>query len=119
MSSFSYIARSQQIVLSGPAVYESLFTAQHITTVKSIRVTYDEASSSNTGVTLRVGKVGDSDYFASHTSEVSKSLGYSKWLTLSNTMLAQDEVLTIECDGDKVGTGIVSIQIDLRWTLNE
>lgn len=86
-------------------------------TLRTARIIYDEASSPDAGVALRIGKIGDPDFFLSFTSEPSKPAGFVLYLPHTDNMLGQDETLIVECDGGKTGNGIVSIQIELSHAL--
>jgi len=99
--------------LSGAAQAEvvQFFASRAITIIKVV-LCYVEASSSNAGVTVQVGKNGDADWFYTGTSEISKSLYYAKDVTLLHAALAAGEVLTISNAGGKTGTGNIKVHIE-------
>lgn len=104
--------RSNSITLAGPAISESLYTAETDTTLRAARVIFDEASSADAGVAVRIGKIGSTSYFGSYTSGASKAAGAVVNLNLSASTLRAEETLLIECDGGKTGAGAISIQIE-------
>lgn len=106
------IFRTRPILLGGVSVYESLHTPEATMGIRIVKFIYDEASDANTGVDIRIGKIGDPDYFATYTTEVSKSAGDITIIGQITKTLAKDETLTVECDGGKVGDGTVSVQIE-------
>lgn len=109
--------RTQPIVLAGPAVYEPLMAAQSTTTLRLALITYDEASSADAGVAVRIGKIGSASYFATYTTEVSKAAGSVVNLPQITNTLAPGETLTVECDGNKTGAGTISVQIECHYSL--
>jgi hypothetical protein len=117
MQTLHLTVRTQPIDLSGASTYESLYTAENDTNVRTMRVIYDEATSADAGVAIRIGKIGDADYFTSLTTEVSKAAGSVVYLSKTNNILVAGETLTVECDGGKDGAGTVSIQIELNHTV--
>lgn len=108
--------RSQPIALDGSATSEFLYTAEVMMAVRLIRAVYEEDTSADTGVDLRVGKVGFPAYFATFTSETSQSAGdVTEIMKYDNRQfLDAGETITIECDGGKTGTGVVAIQVELE-----
>lgn len=84
--------------------------------VRLIRAVYVEASSSDDGVNIRIGKIGHPEYFATYTSEVSKSYGFVAEITKYDERISLDagETLTVICDGGKAGTGMIEIQVELE-----
>jgi hypothetical protein len=109
--------RSGMITLAGPAVYESLYTAETTTTLRIARAIYDEASSADAGIAFRIGKIGSTTFFGSYTTEVSRSAGAVSNLSLSSLTLLPNETLIIECDGNKTGSGAMSIQIEAHYNI--
>jgi hypothetical protein len=110
--------RTRPILLAGPAVYESLYTAECVTTLRLGRVIYDEASSADAGVAVRIGKIGSASYFKSYTTEISKPAGTVVNLSQISLTLNANESLTVECDGNKDGVGTISIQIEAQYEIN-
>lgn len=108
--------RTTPILLAGFTMREHLHTAETDMAVRLIRAVYTEATSTHTGVAVRIGKIGHPDYFATFTSEISKSAGDVTEITMydNRNILLQDETLTVDCDGLKAGTGIVIVQIELE-----
>jgi len=109
--------RSRPITLAGPATAESIYTAETTTTIRLGTVVYEEASSADAGVAVRVGKIGSASYFSSYTTEVSRAAGSVSNLSFSALTLQGGETLTVECDGNKTGTGTISIQIETTHTI--
>lgn len=108
--------RSQSIALDGAFVREYLHTAEVNMSVRLIRVIYEEDTSADTGVEIRIGKIGFPAYFASFTSETSQSAGDVTTVTKHDNrqFLLAGETLTVECDGEKTGTGVVGVQIEME-----
>lgn len=109
--------RCRSIVLNGPATYESLYTAECTTSIRVIMVIYDEASSADAGVEVRLGKIGSASYFATYITEVSKSAGAVVNLSQTSLTLAPGETFTVECDGNKTGAGTISIQAEVNYNI--
>lgn len=107
-------ARTDIIDLGGASSSQSVYTAVNALTVALVRVIYEEATSADAGVAIRVGKIGSASFFSTFTSEINKSIGNVTTLTLTNTTLAAGETMIVECDGNKAGTGAVTVQIELE-----
>lgn len=114
---FERTVRTRPIQLSGDDVYESLYTTESTTSIRAMRVIYDESTSADAGVEIRIGKIGFANKFATFTTEVSKTAGELTWLPKTANFLVAGETLTVECDGGKVGDGVVSVQIELSHDL--
>lgn len=104
--------------LSGAAATAIVFVADRAYTLTEADLIYTEASSADTGVNVKVGKLivgtDDDDFFvAAVASEVSKEAGYRKSLTLAQTAIAEGDVITINSAGSKTGTGEVILQLYL------
>lgn len=111
-----HIARTRNpIPLDGSPIVDFLFTAEVAMAIKSIRVVYVEASSSDAGVKVYVGKIGHPMYFSTYTTATSQSAGAAASLTINQNreVLAADETLTVTCAGFKSGTGMIDVQIEL------
>lgn len=106
--------RTKPIELAGPATYESLHTAESSMNLRSAKVIYDEASSADAGVAVRIGKIGSASYFKTYTTEVSMTVGKVINLSQISLPLAAGETLTVECDGNKTGAGMISIQVEAQ-----
>ena len=109
--------RTRPIVLAGPTTYESLYTAECVTTVRIAKVVYDDASSADAGVAVRIGKIGSASYFSSYTTEVSKAAASVVNLSQISLTLNPGETITVECDGEKTGAGTISIQIEVQYDI--
>lgn len=114
---FQRTVRTRPIQLSGDDVYESLYTTESTTNIRAMRVIYDESTSADAGVEIRIGKIGFANKFATFTTESSKSAGEFTWLPKTSNSLAAGETLTVECDGGKTGDGVASVQIELTHDL--
>lgn len=108
--------RTQPIALNGVSVREHLYTAEVTMSVRLIRVIYEEDTSADAGVDIRIGKVGFPDYFAIFTSELSQSAGDVTTVTKfdNRQFLEAGETLTVECDGGKIGDGVAAVQVELE-----
>ena len=104
------------IPLDGVAVRDFLYTAEVDMAVRLIRVIYVEATTSDDGVNIHVGKIGHPAYFATYTSEVSQAQGTVAEVDkfVARDILAAGETLTVDCDGGKAGLGMVDVQIELE-----
>ena len=113
---FDITKRSQQFDLSGSSTTEYLHTAENDLSIRLIRAIYEETTSADAGVGIRIGKMNFPDYFASFTSAISTSRGViSTVIKFDNRQfLLADETLIVECDGGKTGAGAVSIQIEME-----
>lgn len=106
---------SHVVDLSGSAVGEVVWVADAAYTMACYLV-YTEASSDNTGINIKVGKmvVGDDDdddfFVVAVATEVSKATAYRKALTMAKTAVAAGDVITFTSAGGKVGTGNVMLQ---------
>lgn len=109
--------RTRPMNLDGNFVYESLYTAECETSIRTMRVVYDEGTSADAGVEIRVGKIGDADYFATFTTESSKSAGDATNLEKTFLTLMPHETLTVECDCGKIGAGVISVQIECNYNV--
>jgi len=102
--------------LSGAAeTLYMLHTTRAITLYKVILL-YTEASSADAGITLKVGKETDDDYYYTGTSEVSKAQYYEADLTLLQTDLAAGDTLIFSSAGGKVGTGEIMCFVEWGYT---
>jgi hypothetical protein len=104
------------IALDGAPVITYLHCAENLVAVRLIRVVYVEATSSDAGVKIKVGKIGFPDYFADFTSEISKAVGDITTVTKfdNRIFLAANEVLTVNCNGFKTGLGAVIVQVEME-----
>lgn len=111
-------ARAMAIMdLSGSAVANNviLHPSQNCTLLRAILL-YTEASSSDAGVAIKIGKETDDDYYYTGTSETSKSQWYEKEVTLLATDIAAGDTVVCSCAGGKTGTGEVLVCIE--YTVN-
>lgn len=85
---------------------------------------YTEASSADAGVFVEVGRYQDgvaldADYFDIVTTEVSKSLGYSKTYytgDLGHNLISAGDTVTVTSIGGKTGTGEVLVVLHIAYT---
>ena len=104
-----YVSNQVALDLSATGVDLPILHADTDLTILKVILVYTEASSSNTGVELRVGKESDDNYFYTGTSEVSKSQWYEKEVTLLQTDLDSGDTLTVGNAGSKTGAGEVIV----------
>jgi len=110
----SFISKSISVDLSGSATTEvCLHTELEAELVRAFLL-YTEASSSDAGVGIRVGKESDNDYYYSGTSEASKAIYYTKDLTLLKKDIAKGDTVTLYSAGGKTGTGEVLLYIEYK-----
>ena len=88
-----------------------LHTTRNLTLLK-LTALYTEASSADAGVSIKVGKESDDDYFYTGTSAVSKAQWYEDDLTLLQTDLSAGDTLICSCAGGKAGTGEILFCIE-------
>ena len=117
MQTLHHTVRTLPIDLSGAPAYESLYTSENTTEVRDIKIVYDESTSADAGVEIRVGKIGSPSFFATFTTQASMTAGKYTHAERTNTVLLGNETLTVECDGGKTGSGVVSVQIELNHAL--
>jgi len=104
--------------LSGAAQAEVVqFYSVVALTVTKVVLVYVEASSADAGVAVSVGKNASAAWFYTGNSEISKSLYYSKEVTLAHAALAAGEYITLSNAGGKVGTG--NIQVHIEFTVDD
>lgn len=106
---------SRPLDLSGSADTVAIFHAQYDGIIKRATVIYSEATSSDTGVIVKLGKESDDDYFFTFTSEVSKSQWDEKDVTLLQTDVQAGDALIFASAGNKTGTGEVVCAIELEY----
>jgi len=107
--------------LSGSAATVFVFVADRAYTLSEANFVFTEASSSDTGVNISVGKVfvgsDDVDYFVNEVaSAVSKETGYRQSLTLLQTAVVEGDVITLVSAGGKSGAGEGILQLLLTKT---
>ena len=73
---------------------------------------YTTATGAGAGVTVRIGKETDDNYYYTGTSEVSKSQWYSKDVTLLQTDVAAGDTVTLGTAGGKADTGDIMLVIE-------
>lgn len=101
--------------LSGAAQTDVIILhALRACTIVSITALYTEASSADAGVTIKVGKETDDDYYYTGTSEVSKAAWYEFDLTPLNTDIALGDTVIADNAGGKTGTGEILIILEYR-----
>ena len=112
----NYITSAASLDLSGTAADDLILVDpnRRIQLVSAV-VLYPEATSSDTGITLSLGIVGDDDEFGTVTSDVSQSAGTavdeSTGLLANDTYLEAGEVLKFRSAGSKTGTGTARVCI--------
>lgn len=117
---------SDELDLSGAAIDVDTFRVRKAGILCGYWIHYTEASSADAGVDIRIGRYQDGvalddNYFDNTTSEVSKNLGYSTYITLANltqSALAAGDIITVGTAGGKTGTGNVRIELDIMYGLD-
>jgi hypothetical protein len=104
--------------LSGSAVTLVCIHAERALTLKKATLLYTEASSADAGITLEIGKESDRDYYYTGTSEISKSVWYSKDLDLLQTSVTAGDTVTFYSPGSKSGAGEVMLIIEYYYTVS-
>ncbi len=73
---------------------------------------YIEASSSDAGSVVTIGKETDNDYYYTGTTEVSKAAWYELDVTLLNTDIAAGDTVVCGSAGGKTGTGTIIVVVE-------
>ena len=101
--------------LSGAAATETvLFNKNHEIQINKVWVYYEEATSADAGVSLRIGSPTDDDAYWVETSEVSKSAGDCTEYGTGDMVLAtvpKSTPIIVKSAGSKTGTGTAYIVI--------
>ena len=106
---------SVSVDLSGAATTLVAFHSERACTLKKATLLYTEASSSDAGITVKIGKESDDDYYYTGTSEVSKAQWYTLNVTLLQTALAAGDTVLLYSAGGKVGTGEVTLILEYYY----
>jgi hypothetical protein len=101
--------------LSGGAVSDVpiLHTSRALTLIKAL-ILYTEASSGDAGITLKIGKETDDDFYYTGTSEINKAKWYELDVTLLQTAIAAGDTVVCSSAGSKAGTGEVLICLEFK-----
>lgn len=111
------IAESNVIDLSrGGSIDLLVFHSERACTIDSITLIYTEGTSSDTGVTIRVGRETDDNYYYTGTSATSEPQWTTANLTLLKTDIAVSDTLTFGKATDKTGAG--EMQIIVYYTID-
>lgn len=111
--SYDGIAQTRvSLDLSGGAQTLVCFHPKQHAYLVNASLLYTEASSGDVGVTIKIGKETDDDYYYTGTSEVSKALWYEKIVTLLQRNIDALDTVLFSTAGGKVGTGEVMLIID-------
>jgi hypothetical protein len=73
---------------------------------------YTEASSADAGITIKIGKETDDDYYYTGTTETGESQWYTKTVTLLAKDIAAGDTVLFYSAGSKVGTGEIILILD-------
>lgn len=109
----SFIARTATSVdLSGAA--SSLICLHTELEAEMVRafLLYTEASSADAGIAIKVGTEADDDYYFTGTTEASKSIWYTKELTLLKKDITKGDTVILTNAGSKSGTGEIMLVIE-------
>lgn len=98
--------------LSGAAETLVILHAEEALHLARATLLYTEASSADAGVTVKIGKETDDDYYYTGTSEVSKAQWYTNIVTLLKNDIAAGDTLTFTSAGGKTGTGEIMLIAD-------
>ena len=99
--------------LSGSAEVLTAFHCERQCRIRKATLLYEEASSSDTGVSLKIGDEGDDDLFYTGTSEVSKDQLYTADVTLLTDTLDSGDSVLFKSAGSKSGSGTVSLILEI------
>lgn len=106
------IVKSVSLDLSASASLAVVLHCEKVCTLIKATLLYSEATSSDAGVSIKIGKETDDSYYYTGTSEISKALWYSKDVTLLQTDLAAGNTVIISTAGGKVGTGEIMLVLE-------
>ncbi len=98
---------SQEIDLSASAIVAPMFVADSAYTMVSAGLAYTEGSSSDAGIDLSIGKIGNVTYFAGATTETDTSDGYIQELAISESDVSENDIVVCNSPGSKTGAGKV------------
>lgn len=98
--------------LSGAAVNQYLLHPETACSLVQAYLLYTEASSADAGITLKIGKESDDDYYYTGTSETGKAQYYTKTLTLLAQDVAAGDTVIFNSAGGKTGTGEVVLVLE-------
>ena len=101
--------------LSGAAATLICLHTERKCTLLKAYLLYTEASSADAGITIKIGKETDDDYYYTGTTEVSQSQWYSKEVTLLKRDIAKGDTVTLTSAGSKTGTGEIMLIIEYKF----
>lgn len=103
---------SDPVDLSGAADVKFLLHTETPLWLAQATLLYTEASSSDAGVALKIGKETDDDYYYTGTSETDKAQFYTLPVTLLAHDIAAGDTVTFSSAGSKSGGGEVQLILD-------
>lgn len=98
--------------LSGSSITYVCFHTERSATLINAYLLYTEASSGDAGITVKIGKESDDDYYYTGTTETSKSQWYTKTITLLKNDITAGDTITFYSAGSKTGTGEIMLVIE-------
>ena len=99
--------------LSGTAQSDiAIFHTTVAATLLKAILLYTEASSSDAGVTVTIGKETDDDYYYTGASEINKAKWYELEVGLLQTVIAAGDTVVCGNVGGKIGTGEILVCIE-------
>ena len=110
-----YQRTSVSVDLSGATVTLICFHFEKFVKIRRAFLLYTEASSADAGVTIKIGKETDDDYYYTGTSEVSKPQWYTKELTLLKRDVAIGDTVLFTSAGGKTGTGEIMLILEVAF----
>ena len=110
------VAGATSLDLSGAAVDQYVFhnNSGGNAYVNKATFLYTEASSGDAGITVKIGKESDDDWFFTGTTEISKSQFYTKDVTLLKNVLGDGDTLIFDSAGGKTGTGEIKLILEIH-----
>lgn len=97
-----------------------IYLAKTPSVIINARVLYTEASSADAGVKIRIGKLGDTDYFYNVDSDASKSLGDSVFKSpalFTKKIVPVGTAVTVGTAGLKTGAGEVQVILTIATNI--
>jgi hypothetical protein len=108
-----YQRTSTSVDLSGAATTLVCFHFEKYAKIRKAFLLYTEASSADAGVTIKIGKETDDDYYYTGTSEASKAQWYTKEVTLLKRDVQKGDTILFTSAGGKTGTGEIMLILEI------
>jgi hypothetical protein len=108
-----YQRTAASVDLSGSAATLIVFHFEKYVEIRKAYFLYTEASSADAGITVKIGKETDDDYYYTGTTETSKSQWYTKELTLLKKDVQSGDTVLFTSAGSKTGAGEIMLILEV------